>query len=898
MMRYFLLALAVGPLAISPTCTFHFPNLTLSPGSVAFAPQLVNPASPSSAAQTVTVHNSGSAALTISGFTTSGDFAQTNDCPAPPATLAAGASCTMHVTFSPNVIGDVSGAVTITDNGIGQPHVLALTGTGLPPVGFSPENLDFGTVAVNTTSASKSITLTNNQSAALNISSISASGGYNVLTNTCSSPVAAGQSCTINVTFHPTVAGTVPGALTVATDASPGTQPIALIGSGSGSGSSNVDLSPTSLSFGNHEAGTLSGGKTVTLTNNGGSSLTIQNIRVSGGYESTDNCSGSVAAGNSCTIAVKFHPSADFANIDYPGALSVLDDDPSGAQVVGLSGSGVQPVVASPAAIDFGTFDADSTPVTRSVTVTNVHNAAEDLDITSSGHFDLSSNNCTASLGAGNHCSAEITFSSASKPGRQTGAMTITPSSTGFLNPTVVGLSACATQILVSPRTFNFGDVSLGSMGTVHTSIGHTFVFGGSSAPINISGISITGTNSGDFSVSNNTCGATLASGEACTLDVNYSPQASGARSAALGVSDDGACSPQLQTLSGGSSAGPFKLYIANPQVDGLGTVTSNPSGTDCGTANGAACLSFASGTSVTLTETPDPTSQFLDWSGACAGAACTLNMDADKQVTANFKFNPILTVVFGGNGSGKVTGTPGAIDCPANNCAAQLAPGTTITLTATADTNTNSTFTGWSGAGCSGTGSCVVTLNSDQTVTATFTAPDFEVSASTVAPSIVAAGNGGSSTVTLTSVNGFNSAVTFTCSVDPAPAHAPTCSVNPTSATPAANGSVTTTVSISTTAPSSAAMLRSHSIFYGLWLPIGGLLWAGIGRKRSRTRQFLFIATCLLLSTGVVLEAGCGGNSPPPPPSGGTPPGAYTITVTGTAGATQHSATTNLTVQ
>lgn len=895
MIRYFLLALAVGPLAISPTCSFKFPNVTLSPSSVTFAPQVVNPASPASAPQAVTVRNSGSASLSMKGFATSGDFSQTNDCPVPPSTLTAGSSCTMQVRFSPNVVGEISGAVTITDTGFGTPHVLALSGTGLPPVGFSSANLDFGTLAVNTTSASKSITLTNNQTVALNISGITASGGYNVPTNTCSSPLAAGQSCIINVTFHPTVAGTVPGALTVATDASPGTQPVALAGSGSGSASSNVDLSPASLSFGKHEAGTVSGGKTVMLTNNGGSSLTIQNIRVSGGYESTDNCSGSVGAGNSCTITVKFNPSADFANVDYPGALSVFDSDASSPQVVGLSGTGVQPVITSPTTIDFGTFDSDSTPATRSVTVTNVHNAAEDLAIVSSGHFDLSSNNCPASLGSGNHCAAEITFSSASKPGVQTGAMTISPSSTSFLSPTVVNLSVCATQVLVSPRTFNFGAVALGSTGTAHTTIANA------GPDMNISGISITGTNFGDFTISNNSCGTTLVSSNACTLDVTYSPQASGARSAALNVSDDGACSPQLQTLSGGSSAGPFKLYIANPGIDGLGSVASNPLGNDCGTANGATCLSFGSGTSVTLTATPDPSSRFLDWSGACAGATCTLDMDSDKQVTANFKFNPILTVQFGGNGTGKVTGKPGGIDCPANTCTAQLSPGTTITLSATADTNTNSTFAGWSGAGCSGTGTCAVTLNSDQTVTATFTAPDFELSASAVAPSTVTAGKGASSTITLTSLNGFASAVTFTCSVDPAPVFAPTCSLNPASATPTANGSTTTAVNISTTAPSSGAMAPgSRAIFYALWLPIGALLWAGTAmnsKPSSRNRSFVAAICCLLLA-GVLLEAACGGNSVKPPPSGGTPAGTYTITVTGTAGATQHSATTNLIVQ
>lgn len=77
------------------------------------------------------------------------------------------------------------------------------------------------------------------------------------------------------------------------------------------------------------------------------------------------------------------------------------------------------------------------------------------------------------------------------------------------------------------------------------------------------------------------------------------------------------------------------------------------------------------------------------------------------------------LTVVKAGPGTGVVTSTPGGIDC-GDDCAEFYPPGTVVTLTASADTY--STFTGWSGGGCSGTGNCVVTMNADTTVKATFT--------------------------------------------------------------------------------------------------------------------------------------------------------------------------------
>jgi len=64
-------------------------------------------------AQTVTLTNSGTSALTISSIATSGDFAQTNTCPVSPATLAAGADCAISVTFTPTTTETRRGSVTL-----------------------------------------------------------------------------------------------------------------------------------------------------------------------------------------------------------------------------------------------------------------------------------------------------------------------------------------------------------------------------------------------------------------------------------------------------------------------------------------------------------------------------------------------------------------------------------------------------------------------------------------------------------------------------------------------------------------------------------------------------------------------------------------------------------------
>jgi len=146
----------------------------------------------------------------------------------------------------------------------------------------------------------------------------------------------------------------------------------------------------------------------------------------------------------------------------------------------------------------------------------------------------------------------------------------------------------------------------------------------------------------------------------------------------------------------------------------GSGTVTSDPAGIDCPTTCSAA---YDGGTSVTLTATPAPGSRFDGWSGDCTADPCTVTMDGSRDVTATFTRLPVLTVTPAGSGSGTVTSSPGGIDC-GSTCSASFDEGTMVTLTATP--SAGSRFAGWSGA-CSGTDTCTVTMDSDQSVTATF---------------------------------------------------------------------------------------------------------------------------------------------------------------------------------
>jgi uncharacterized delta-60 repeat protein len=146
----------------------------------------------------------------------------------------------------------------------------------------------------------------------------------------------------------------------------------------------------------------------------------------------------------------------------------------------------------------------------------------------------------------------------------------------------------------------------------------------------------------------------------------------------------------------------------------GAGTVTSSPSGINCGST----CSAPFAALPVTLTATAASGSSFSGWTGDCSGTGtCELSMSADHVVTATFQSDKTLTVTKAGSGAGTVTSNPGGIDC-GSACSHAYRHGTSVTLTVAAASG--STFTGWSGD-CSGTGTCTLTMSAGHSVTATF---------------------------------------------------------------------------------------------------------------------------------------------------------------------------------
>jgi hypothetical protein len=322
------------------------PKVTLAPANLVFGNQSVGSASSS---QAITLTNTGNAALTSLAISIMGanssDFTQTNTCA---ATLAAGAWCSISITFTPSASGSRTASVQISDNAASNPQTVPLTGSGTaagtPSVSLSPASLAFGNQSVGSASSPQAITLTNTANATLRSLAINIAGANSndfTQTNTCAGTLAGGASCSITVTFKPSASGSRTASVQISDNAASSPQTVPLTGSGTAAGASSVTLSPASLAFGNQSVGSASSLQAISLTNTGNATLTSLAISIAGAnnidFTQTNTCAATLAAGASCSITVTFKPSASGSRT---ASVQISDNAASSPQSVFLTGSG------------------------------------------------------------------------------------------------------------------------------------------------------------------------------------------------------------------------------------------------------------------------------------------------------------------------------------------------------------------------------------------------------------------------------------------------------------------------------------------------------------------------------------------------------------------------------
>jgi hypothetical protein len=396
------------------------PAMTLNPTSLTFAAQAVATAS---AAQTITVINSGNASLSITQITPTGDFNETDNCIG--SAIAIGSSCIIQVEFLPTLTGTRTGVLTIYGNVAGGQATASLTGVGTTAatILLDPITMSFSSTNVGAASAAKNITISNTGGVTATLQSPVVTGDFILSANTCNSTLASNAGCTVSIEFQPTASGTRTGTLSI-TD-SVGTQTASLTGLAVLSATDS--LTPLSLAFAAQQLNTVSATQQVTLTNSGDTSLLLIAAQItSGDFTVVNSCGNSLSGHSTCSLLVAYVPKSVGAET---GVLTVSDQYRS--QTVALSGTGVAPpgVSLSPySTVAFATTGVGMTATPQTVTLTN--NGGLPLTIQSiavTGDFAIvaGSNTCGSSVAVNAACTLQIVFAPTASAAR-TGTFTVT----------------------------------------------------------------------------------------------------------------------------------------------------------------------------------------------------------------------------------------------------------------------------------------------------------------------------------------------------------------------------------------------------------------------------------------------------------------------------------------
>jgi hypothetical protein len=313
---------ASGQQSASLTGTGAAPLADVAPPNLTFSSQDVGT---TSGAQQVTLSNTGATTLAITSIVASTNFGEADNCG---GSVAAGAFCTINVTFSPTTSGPLAGTLTLTDNSngvAGSTQTVNLNGTGA-----------MGAPPVLNVSIAEVIHLTDTEPPAA---------------SWLATPLAIAE--VIHVTdAEPPAASWLATPLTIAevihvTDAEPPAtswlaMPLTIAEvihvSDQGPIGADVSFLHSSLTFPAEIVRTGSPAQPVVLTNTGAASLSISSITASGDFTQTNTCGTTVSAASNCTISVTFTPTAGGTRT---GILSISDNADGSLQSVALNGTGL-----------------------------------------------------------------------------------------------------------------------------------------------------------------------------------------------------------------------------------------------------------------------------------------------------------------------------------------------------------------------------------------------------------------------------------------------------------------------------------------------------------------------------------------------------------------------------
>lgn len=441
----------------------------------------------------------------------------------------------------------------------------------------TPQAISFGTVNIGLASQPFLLTALNVGDEPLTFSALGLTVGFTQTASgftdcSASSTVAAGGSCFLSIEYVPTTTGTSAGTLAITNNSiSASSETVSLNGAGANGPAPKLVLNPTAVSFGNVPVGSVGPAQTVSLSNAGSAALAISFITLSGtnasDFSIASSCGTTLAVNASCSVSLVFSPVASGART---AVLSFSDSVASSPQTVSLSGTGVlsSSASAAPGTVNFGNQVVGKASAAQTVKLTNTGSTsliAPTVALTGSNAGDFKIvNSCQAALATTASCSVSITFAP-SAIGSRTAVLSFSDSASNSpQGVTLSGWGTNAPQISLSPSSLDFGGVAMGGQVTQPITL-----LNSTSAAVQISSMTLSGSNADQFAITQNSCGVALAAKQNCTITLRFSPLLAGSMSASLNIS--GGSGNNLATASlAGTGARPFVLYNANTAVEAV----------------------------------------------------------------------------------------------------------------------------------------------------------------------------------------------------------------------------------------------------------------------------------------------------------------------------------------
>ena len=565
-------------------------------------------------------------------------------------TLAASATCTLAVRFSPSVTGTRNGKLAITVDGASTSATLTGIGITADGVFANPSSFMFQPVVLGSpTIETDTITVTNAGGAPTGTLTVQAIGSnpteFTKAGDTCNGQaIAPAGTCTVTVRFSPTTAGTKSAGFSIM--GTPGGTVTSTF-SGVAQAPAKLVNTPTALDFGTVTAGSTSSIGTVNVANLGDVASGALTADISGTNASsfsivTSTCTGTLGASATCLIGLRYAPgstTAETATLTVTGA-------PGGTVTTTLTGTGAATgmLTINPTTFAFTNTLVGQVSTATTFTITNTAgSSAGPLSVQLGGpdaaayRVVAGTDTCTSTtLAAAGTCTVGVQFAPTSTGAK---AATISVSGGGTVSASLNGNALPGAQLSIDPVSKDFGSVGIGTSSAAQLfTVTNT---GGAQA--GIPAIALDG-GSGQF-VQTNDCAAVLAPLAHCTVSVLFQPTTAGLAAATITATSNPGGMTSANVFGQGQAPTQITVIPASLTFTGtIGDVSAPQTVTlrnDGSVTSGALAITLGGAN-------PGDYSEINNCTTLAAGSTCTITV----------QFAP--TAAGARNATVSATGTPG----------------------------------------------------------------------------------------------------------------------------------------------------------------------------------------------------------------------------------------------